>query len=142
MIKTEAELSTLVADIINDYQHGHASQVEAHVSAAGIPDLNVCVDGLDSNIELKNCTKSYCPHVRASQYRWMKKRKAVRGKVCYMCHIPHDEGVRGFIYVVTGVDDLELQGRVTPEVWKKKAFTRWEVNEYLAGKLLNFLKQY
>lgn len=58
----------------------HVSHVESHATSAGIPDINVCGDGIHEWIELKAIMAIADPiKIRPTQYSWFRDRVAKGG---------------------------------------------------------------
>ena len=138
MIKSEAEFSKVIVDLLNDWHNSHAVRVECPDSSPGFPDVNFCINNREGNIELKYCSKEYAPEIRPSQARWMRKRDKAGGNVCYMCLINEEDG--DWVYATRDVHNELLQGCIGREIWNETRQGRWKSNEFLAGKVINFLR--
>ena len=57
---------------------GHASKIESHDLSPGIPDISFRVKDTEGFIE---CKDGRTPHLRPSQYRWIRDRVSVGGQV-------------------------------------------------------------
>jgi len=60
--------------LLNVDSNIHISSVESHLTSAGIPDLDVCIDGEENHIELKWSWEDNAPEIRPTQVRWFKNR--------------------------------------------------------------------
>ena len=58
---------------------GHVSHIESHLSSAGIPDLNIFMDGTDLWVELKVIKKGQVK-MRPTQRRWHNDRHKTDGE--------------------------------------------------------------
>ena len=59
--------------------------VESKITCPGIPDLNLCKDGIDMWLELKVIRKgSTLVHIRPTQYAWFRKRAKKRSNAKMM----------------------------------------------------------
>lgn len=132
-MKNEAEFSKFVRSIINGHG-GHVSQVEAHASAAGIPDLDYCIEGKEGHIELKYMSINHVPRIRPSQFLWMKKRMAAGGTPFFLCYDFDDH----MVFVVTDSDNKNMQGKVPWAKWNDMEVAKWSVDE-TKHKLIEFL---
>ncbi len=68
---SEANFWKYIKDNIG--HRGHFSRVESHLTSAGIPDVDYCIRGVESHIELKfewDCGAE----IRGTQCRWFRKR--------------------------------------------------------------------
>jgi len=70
---------------------GHVSNIESHLTSAGIPDMNVWIDGVELWLELK----MYGPkcHLRPTQRKWHKERKAAGGRSWVLVYVPGEESI-------------------------------------------------
>lgn len=109
----------------------HVSWVEAHLSAAGIPDLNVYRNGVDVWLELKVIKDGYV-RMRPTQKRWHKDRAAKGGKSWVLAL----NRVTGDILVIPGNIAADLDGRV--HGWSDHSES-WNV--FALGQLLNDLSK-
>lgn len=136
-IDSEADFSKFMLETVESWPMGHGCRVESPVVSAGIPDLSVCVDKIESFIELKYHSDKHPAKIRPSQYHWMKKRIKAGGRVCHMCFIP--DGKRAWIFVVTDVLNERMKGSISRKTWEEVSYTRFEYNRYCAGKIIAFL---
>jgi len=71
----ESELRDELADSVSrKYPRSHLSWVESHMTSAGFPDADCCIDGHITQIELKVVKKGGGIEIRPTQYRWFKDR--------------------------------------------------------------------
>ena len=138
-IKREADFSKYILDNIGTEHNCHVCRVESPEVSAGIPDLSMCLNGVESMVELKYAGSVKLPVVRPTQRHWMRKRQAAGGNVAYLFFVDGED--RQWIYVVVDVTNKELRGPVSIKNLEQAAFTRIEYNEYAKGKLLNLLRQ-
>ncbi len=59
-------------------RRGHFSEVESHETSAGIPDIDYCMNGIESHIELK-FGNAIAPRIRPSQVKWFRDRVRAGG---------------------------------------------------------------
>lgn len=130
----ESTFSKIVCNIINK-NGGHVSRVEAHASAAGIPDLNACYKGVETNIELKVNTPKKRPHTRDTQVRWFTNRTAAGGRPFFLCC---DNGKD--VILVEGMWAKQVGGRLPGQVWRDWADEIFPLDK-LEEKLLNRLSK-
>lgn len=64
---------------VGEAEGGHVSWIEAHLSAAGIPDLNIRLQGQDVWLELKVIKEGQI-RLRPTQKRWHRDRHRAGGK--------------------------------------------------------------
>lgn len=61
-------------------RHGHAVNMEPHMTNPGIPDVNWCMAGIEGNLELKvGKDDGVRPRIRPTQLIWFRKRVAAGG---------------------------------------------------------------
>lgn len=128
-LKSEAELWKYlrVTGAIGTF--GHVCRVETHSTALGQPDLNVCFDGVESNIELKHVAAVRMKKgivVRPSQYRWFRARIKAGGNPWFIVGFESGvvSGVKEF-WLVNGAIALE-EPNASIEYWKMFACKRWQ----------------
>jgi len=131
---SEAKLSKTVCGIINTLG-GHVSRVEAAASAAGIPDLDYCLTGKESHIELKYGHSQKMPELRPSQVRWFRDRVKAGGRPFILCL----DGDTDFVYLVRGIDACELKGKQPISKWRDTSILEWQMGDDLLVGLRNFL---
>ena len=66
-ISDEADFRRFVTECAGS---AHVSHIESHEASPGIPDLNICMRGIDIWIELKVMSSRKPPKMRATQKRW------------------------------------------------------------------------
>ncbi len=69
----------IITGIVGVQYDTHISSVESHLTAAGIPDLDFCISGLEGHIEVKFSSNKLAPKIRSTQVRWFKKRVRAGG---------------------------------------------------------------
>lgn len=121
---SESKLSKTTCAIIKT-MGGHVSRVEAAESAAGIPDLDYCVDGIESDIELKYGNALKKPELRPSQVRWFRDRIKAGGKPFFLCL----DGDTDTVYLVGGAHYNALKGSQSINKWGGLATRRWQMGD-------------
>lgn len=98
--------------------HGHFCRVESHEVSNGIPDVDYCLRGTESHIELKfhNQLKLPKDFIRPSQVRWFRKRIKAGGRP-WLLALFLVGGTRYYMLF----DDLEEICRL-PTIWD------WEIH--------------
>lgn len=66
-ISDEADFRRFVTECAGS---AHVSHIESHEASPGIPDLNICMRGIDIWIELKVMSSRKPPKMRPTQKRW------------------------------------------------------------------------
>lgn len=89
-MRNEAEFRKHVTKLVED-AGGHVSNIESHLTAAGVPDMNICLHGQDVWLELKYKGKSM--KMRPTQRRWHRTRAACGGTSWVVVYDPEDAGV-------------------------------------------------
>jgi len=80
----EADLWTTLSNKMG--HRWHASRVESHSTSPGIPDVDYCMEGFKSNLELKHTHKKKRPKIRNSQVRWHHRRAEHGGHSLILTH--------------------------------------------------------
>lgn len=58
----------------------HISLVESPDTSAGIPDCDLCIDGIEAHIELKYSRDKKCFRLRPTQIAWFRRRARALGR--------------------------------------------------------------
>lgn len=108
------------------------TRVESHATAVGVPDVNCCIDGVDSWAELKfNTTKGLV--LRDSQFAWMRRRLACGANNIYIIwgadiEYTDERGMQrvyGLIKTTTK-DQLQwLRENKSPVCWASRSVRQW-----------------
>lgn len=69
------------------HKTAHMSEVESHLTSAGIPDVDLCIDGEEFHLEFKHSATNAPPKIRPSQVKWFKKRVAAGGNPWIVAHL-------------------------------------------------------
>ena len=113
MVGSESRLREYLLNNIDD--RGHFSQVEAHASQPGIPDLAYTINGYNGWLELKYGTKRKPPNLRMMQYVWFTRNLKKKGNPLIFCGIEQgDDRVFGLIH-----------GNRVTDVYQKKSNKPW-----------------
>lgn len=68
---------------------GHLSWIESHMTSAGFPDADFCVNGVLVQAELKVKKANGDLEIRPTQYRWFKDRVAAGGRPVMLIGTDH-----------------------------------------------------
>lgn len=90
MINDESALRKHITKYVED-AGGHVSNIESHLTAAGIPDMNIFLHGTDIWLELKYKGRKMA--MRPTQRRWHRTRAACGGMSWVLIYDPEDGGV-------------------------------------------------
>ncbi len=104
--------------------NAHISFVESGLTAAGIPDMDVCILGKEIHIELKYGYEKHPPHLRSSQYKWFKNRIKAGGHPLLFAKIWDPVGYVYCLYEAKSV--LKLKGRLSNMEWIALADYKWD----------------
>ena len=120
--QNEAELWLQFADKMKPY--GHFCRVESHEVSDGIPDVDFCIKGTESHIELKfgNKHKIKKGFIRPSQVRWFRNRIKAGGRPWLFALF-----LEGGTPVYMLFDEIGLICQLqTTEAWRWHAKYVWE----------------
>jgi len=132
---SESKLSATTCGIINS-MGGHVSKVEAHASAAGIPDLDFCIQEIEGHIELKYGNKLKKPELRPSQVRWFRDRIKAGGKPFFLLL----DGDTNKVYLIGGSWHDKLKGKQFTRTWIDLAHRCWEWGDEFKQGLNKYIK--
>lgn len=85
LMRDEGDFRRFVIHRLEDKENPHTSYIESHQTSAGIPDLNVFMQGRDIWVELKVLSDLKRPKMRASQKRWHVDRHNAGGMSWVLC---------------------------------------------------------
>jgi len=119
--QNEGELWLHFAEKMKPY--GHFSRVESHETANGIPDIDFCIEGTESHIELKfnNGSRVKKDFIRPSQVRWFRRRIKAGGHPWLFALFL----VGGTRYYMLFDDIEDIYGAKNYTTWKACAFKYW-----------------
>ena len=108
------------------FPHGHFSRVESGATASGIPDVDYCVNGVESHIELKVCSDTRKGvKLRDTQYRWFRERVEAGGHPVLLLKVI---GSIPSYYLFYGKTIVEMKGHrhTMLRYWDNHADASWE----------------
>lgn len=93
----------------------HVTCIESPMHGVGFPDLNVCLNGREINVELKyGCGR--LPKIRSTQLKWFTDRMKAGGKPLIMACLIREGEAHVHVYSGHRIYDL----------YRATAFKRWE----------------
>jgi len=96
----------------------HVANIEAHETAAGIPDMSIFMDGRDIWVELKILSDRKPPKMRPTQKRWHRDRWAYGGLSWVIVYDVYDH----VLLVIPGHTAATLGPRVVS--WRESGVVR------------------
>lgn len=101
----------------------HASRVESRLTSAGIPDINYCIQGHESHIELKYSDDGSAPKVRSTQTNWFRDRVKAGGRPWVFSLI--EVGDRKMYMLHKGDDMTRLARSKSTIEWANMSYCLW-----------------
>ena len=122
----------VVDNIENRYGYGcHISLVESHSSSPGMPDLDICIDGLEFKLELKYSYGNKQPELRPTQVAWFRRRTKAGGRAWLLWH-KEGKNYRVF-YLIPGKKVPGLVKAFGVKPWEDAACHAWRDKIDFAG---------
>ena len=103
---------------------GHFSRVESHLTSAGIPDVDFCIEGTEGHIELKFAHNTIKKNfVRPTQVKWFRDRAKAGGHPWLLAliivgHIKH-------YYLCNAEDMAHVYKSTSLYFWSRHATYVW-----------------
>lgn len=116
-LNSESALRKALTKLIES-KGGHVSNIESHVTSAGVPDMNFFLSGADVWVELKAVGSRGQIKMRPTQRKWHRDRDSVGG----ISHVVVLEIETGDILLVPGATAAGLDSRI--QSWREVAEVR------------------
>ncbi len=81
--------------------HCHISIVESHDTSPGIPDLDICINGIEARMELKFSRENNKFTLRPTQVAWFRRRNKAKGSRNFILWCQEIAGDRYF-HIIPG----------------------------------------
>ena len=118
----ESRLRKYLLHNIDD--RGHFSQVEAHASQPGIPDLAYTIKGKNGWLELKYGTKAKPPELRTSQWVWFRRNVKAGGRPLIFCCADYEH--HKIFGLIRGQDIERIYLKKSLKPWNQAMSLSWE----------------
>lgn len=109
---------------INLTRQWHATRVENHLAGPGIPDVDYCIAGYPSHLELKHSASKVTPEIRDTQIRWHMNRHKHGGWSYILTHFELMD--RSDVYMLhMGHCIKDMASTPNFQAWQNMAFYKW-----------------